>query len=237
MGLPKAAATLLKWWTCIAVFYLGCSAFSPSNYWDLAICVEGDKDPWLFRFHGIVPSPYYISHNVNCTVFCFIWSCWKYCEKGHYNYQDKRQVFLVNTALNFWMCVSMVSQHPVIKLYSGGSLWRKSGIMVESICFGGESARFGFEGFPMSRLKDLSKNCEVCCPYRRCCLCMCNGNFLFCTFLVYLTKLFYFFFSWLAVLHIRLCRKYRAASSFWLCPLFGSSEALCVCVSIRHMYV
>lgn len=143
----------------------------------------------------------------------------------------------MNTALNFWMCVSMVSQHPVIKLYSGGSLWRKSGIMVESICFGGESARFGFEGFPMSRLKDLSKNCEVCCPYRRCCLCMCNGNFLFCTFLVYLTKLFYFFFSRLTVLHIRLCRKYRAASSFWLCPLFGSSEALCVCVSIRHMYV
>lgn len=140
MGLPKAAATLPKWWLCTAVFYLGCSAFSPSNYWGLAICLEGDKDPWLFRFHGIVPSPYYISHNVNGIVFCFIWSRWKYCEKGHYDYQDKRQVFLVNTALNFWLCVSMVSQHPVIKLCSGGSLWRKSGIMVESICFGGESA-------------------------------------------------------------------------------------------------
>lgn len=131
------------------------------------------------------------------------------------------------------MCVRMVSQHPVIKFYSGGSLWRKSGIMVESICFGGESARFGFEGFPVSRLKGLFECCEVCCPYKRRCLCMCNGNFLFCTFLVYLIKLlyfFFFFFSWLVMLHIRLCRKYRDASRFWLCPLFGSSGVLCVCV-------
>lgn len=45
-----------------------------------------------------------------------------------------------------------------------------------------------------------------------------------------LLSYFTFFFSRLAVLHIRLCRKYRAASRFWLLPLFHSSGALCVCV-------
>lgn len=130
------------------------------------------------------------------------------------------------------MCVSMVSQHPVIKFYSGGSLWRKSGIMVESICFGGESARFGFEGFPVSRLKGLFECCEVCCPYKRRCLCMCNGNFLFCTFLVYLIKLLYFFFFFF---HGLLCYTYVFVESTEMLVAFGFVPCLvavefCVCV-------
>lgn len=86
----------------------------------------------------------------------------------------------------------------------------------------------------MSRLKGLFKCCEVCCPYKDVVFACVMVIFLFFTFLVYLTKLFYFFF------HDLLCYTYVFIESTELPVAFGFfpcsvAVELCVCVSIRHM--